>query len=240
MSLLTIKLSNSTKTIESKTIAPSVPYLAQKISNGTLYYPLETYTSGEGLLIKGNNIIYKVQEIDIPNADDTNVKVNNILNFINNYTTGQVCFQGNENGKFYVKAGSFISGGTNPDGSIISGQDPELPTSGGILIYDSVSTTGAMLDNYICAAHLSNIMNYILYNTLGHSYGVSFPIFTDTSESSGDSYIYTEKNEQIISKGFYRAVASIFDFASFGRGYTGYYQNYQVLSVYHLAVWWGS
>lgn len=63
---MNIKLSGGTKIIEPFTTEPSKPYLAQKLSGGTSYYPLETYTSGEGVLIKGNNETYIVSEENPP------------------------------------------------------------------------------------------------------------------------------------------------------------------------------
>lgn len=231
MSLLTIKLSSDTKTIEPKTTAPSAPYLAQKTSDGTLYYPLETYTSGEGLLIKGNGITYKVQEVnipDVPNADDPYVQVSNILDFISGYTTGQMCFQGDGNGKFYVKAGSFTYG-----------VNPELPSNGGVLIYDGVTNAGTGLDNYICAAHLANVMNYILYQTKDSDYGSATPLFTDTPDHLG-SNCYTEKNKSVVPNGFYRALGTgrPASFYCNAWGITDMYNGDGVHSGIDNAVWW--
>lgn len=62
MADLTIKLPGGNNTIGAETTEPSKPYLAQKTGDGVLYYPLETYTSGEGVLIKGNNTSYKIRE----------------------------------------------------------------------------------------------------------------------------------------------------------------------------------
>lgn len=62
MADLTIKLPGGNKTISAETTEPNKPYLAQKTGNGALYYPLGTYTSGDGVLIKGNNITYAISE----------------------------------------------------------------------------------------------------------------------------------------------------------------------------------
>jgi len=59
---MTIKTSNGDKIIDPITTEPSKPYLAQKLSNGTDYYPVEIRTSEDGLLVKGNNVEYVVKE----------------------------------------------------------------------------------------------------------------------------------------------------------------------------------
>ena len=153
------------------------------------------------------------------------VKVDNVINFINSNknTTQQICFQGNGSGKFYVKAGSF----TNKS-------NPGI-TSGGTLIYDAGGADkGAALDNYKCAAHLANVMNYILYNTKGSSYGSNDAKFTDSPTSSS----YTELNSSTMPKGFYNAHGGGSYFDCDGRGYTGYYSYSYVYSDGDHAVWW--
>ena len=156
---------------------------------------------------------------------DSYVKVDNVINFINSNknTTQQICFQGNGSGKFYVKAGSF----TNKS-------NPGI-TSGGTLIYDAGGADkGAALDNYKCAAHLANVMNYILYNTKGSSYGSNDAKFTDSPTSSS----YTELNSSTMPKGFYNAHGGGSYFDCDGRGYTGYYSYSYVYSDGDHAVWW--
>ena len=155
---------------------------------------------------------------------DSYIQKDNIISFINNNknTTQSIAFQGSTNGKFYVKAGSFTNG-----------SNPNLASSG-TLIYDAGGADkGAALDNYKCAAHLANVMNYILYNTKGSSYGSNDAKFADSPTSSSD----TELNSSAMPKGFYYAYGVDSNFSCLGRGYTGYSRN-NVYSNSDNAVWW--
>ena len=190
-------------------------------SNGTT--PQTTVTIQQGSI---GNKTYTAHWEALPAVltADSNIKADNIINFIaaNKNTTQQICFQGNGTGKFYVKAGSFGSG---------SSSNPVIYNSG-ILIYDGVTDAGADTDNFQCAQHLANVMNYILYNTKGSSYGTSSPIF---NESSGTSKSF---NESTISKGFYGAYGVSSDYYCYGQGYAGYCRDSSVDSYYSYAVWW--
>ena len=158
---------------------------------------------------------------------DSYIQKDNIISFINNNknTTQSIAFQGSTNGKFYVKAGSFTNG-----------SNPNLASSG-TLIYDAGGADkGAALDNYKCAAHLANVMNYILYNTKGSSYGSNDAKFADSPTTP--SLTYTELNSSTMPKGFYVASGSDSNFNCNGRGYTGSY-SYSIVDSYgNYAVWW--
>ena len=166
---------------------------------------------------------------NIPNSDDEYIQIDNIIMFLNenNDTEQQIGFQGNNNGKFYVKAGNFIN---NSNPNIVSS---------GTLIYDiGNSNAGKMIENYKCAAHLGNIINYILYKTKGSDYGSETALFADTpSTTDSSTYGFTNFGGSIIAKGIYDANGSNSFYCS-GRGDSGYYGNRHVSSYDNNAIWW--
>ena len=166
---------------------------------------------------------------NIPNKDDPSVNIKNITEFIieNQNTTKQVGFQGDGSGNFYVKVGSFGTG---------SSSDPNIKETG-TLIY-SASSTGNKTTNYQQAAHLANVMNYILNQTKGSSYGSNSALFPDTATDKQSSYERTELDSSTMSNGFYRAYGHDSNYDCSGRSYSGYYSHYDVYSNDTRAVWW--
>ena len=194
----------------------------------------DKYFKGDGtwteipLLTLDNGIIYDPPITIIPpNADDPNVKINNISQFIltNIGTTQQVGFQGDESGNIYVQAGSFIDN-----------SDPNIKETG-TLIY-SAHTTGVMHTNYVYAAHVGNVMNYILYMTKGSEYGSDSGLFPDTATLVHSNYEVTDLNSSIMNKGFYSAEGYGFEYECTGRNYSGHYGTYMIKSTDSCAVWW--
>ena len=168
---------------------------------------------------------------EIPHMDDNFVQVDNIITFLNeNHDTDQqVGFQGDGAGKFYVKASSNF-GGNNAS-------DPNIKGTG-TLIFDAgkAAPTSSGATNYPYAAHLANVMNYILYHTRGSSYGSSTPLFTDEYKSSGN--YYTLLDSTTMSKGFYYAYGNGSNFDCYGKSCAGYYSGHYVRSGNTNAVWW--
>ncbi len=167
--------------------------------------------------------------LEIPNSDDPYVKFDNIISFINTSISSsqQICLQGAGDGKIYVKSGSFTNN-----------SNPNIASSGGTLIYDSTKAApSTRAGNYRCAAHLANIMNFILYQKKGSGYGSVTALFTDTPATESDSH-FTTLNETTIEKGFYAAFGGASNFYCNARDNTGLYNIKSVNSYYDYAVWW--
>ncbi len=167
------------------------------------------------------------------NFNDPGINTANVAAFIKDYTFGSVCFQGDGKGRFYAKAGSFEFK-----------EDPDLPNNGGTLIYSAEDTEG-IKSNYVRAACLANLMNYILAKTKGKGYGSETPLF-EQAERRASNYETTVvgflKNYEAtvvrsLKKGFYSAFGYDSYFCCAARGDAGYYYG-GVDSNYGGAAWW--
>ena len=165
----------------------------------------------------------KVENNAILTADNY-IKASNVIEFIkfNRGTDNQICFQGDQDGRFYVGVGSFKA--------FI---DPQI-TSTGVLIYDvSADKRITILENYIRAAHLANLMNFILSEIKGVEYGSRESLFTNIPTESSSTIIRDER----INRGFYGANGGSDHFYCNARGYADCVGD-DVFSYYDNAVWW--
>lgn len=170
--------------------------------------------------------------VNVLEADDF-IQKENIEQFINKYkgTTQALGFKADKDGNFYVVIGDVV----HPNGysSGIAGEY--------IIIYSvskPLTDDGPTLYKY--AAHLANIMNYILFEVKGPSYGSGTPLLPDEYKEELMGSYYTSLKDQVVTKCFYLAMSApnknIFGCSSIGHssessldGVSLYYDNHIVI-----------
>ena len=167
-------------------------------------------------------------------VDDPCSKVANIKTFIanNKNTAYSICFQGDANGKFYV-------GCLNTHRSGRVDYDPAIYNNG-TLIYDAGSKNpkANVQGNAEYAAHLGDIMNYILYQTKGSTAGTATSMMRERVRDSGDYVIdYVYNSFVYISE----ACGSSNEFYCYttmnNTSHVGYYMDDRIFSCYKYAFW---
>ncbi len=230
-------VTDSSYTLPTPTRGEGFVFLGWTGSNGTTPQSRVTIPSGTvgNLSYTANwNVIYNG-----PHADDPCVNKEGIVSFLNaaKNTYGSVCFQGDGNGNFYAQKASFQDRA-----------DPNINNNdNGFLIYDASQDMGDTTDNFECAVHLGNIMNYILYHTKNSPYG--YDTNSGSSYKTNEhmvviyddiNYVYICNNESIYGITNVSGQNDNFRCAVFKNRTASfsYYGYEEVSSVNTHAVWW--